>query len=474
MPAPNQEKPLQLITYPAPPGIQPSVDFTLKVNGETVFVYPTRVSAIPVNQVWPGHQRPLDQTELASFAYFDFSGKVSVEIKSAQSIQKVVLRPKSYNIVPVVEGNVIKFDLDHPCQLVVEVNDFHRALHLFANPIEENPPQPGDPGVHYFGPGIHELGKFQVQSGETVYIAGGAIVYGSINAENAHDFTVSGRGILDASKFERFDSDQMIALKHCSRIDLSGIILCDANVYAVTPAYCQDVTMTNLKVIGLWRYNTDGIDILNCQHVLVQDCFVRSFDDSLVIKGVSSPEPGGKDHSIRDIVFRNCVVWNDWGRALEIGAETQADTISDITFENCDIIHYVHRALDIQHCDRAFISNIRFENIRIEDAITEGARIENAKYDPGNASEVGTLIELVIYKIMYSHDEQRGRIKHVIFKDISVSCEEFPRSNFYGYDNAHLVEDVIIENLTIHGKPITRIEDGRFHLNHFVRNFKLV
>jgi hypothetical protein len=472
-----------LTNYPAPAGTDPSPDFTLKVNGEAVFVYRARVSAVPLNQVWPGHQRSLDQTEMASFAYFDFSGKASLEIISTRAIHQVVVRPKSYNIPTVVAGSVIRFDLEHACQVVVEVNPggyaagvngWHHALHLFANPLEANPPQPGDTHTHYFGPGVHEIGKFQVHSGETVYIAGGAVCYGSINASDAHDIKICGRGILDASKFARHGAEQMIALKDCHHVDVSGLILRDANVYAVTPDHCHDITITNLKLIGLWRYNSDGIDICNSQHVLVQDCFVRSFDDSLVVKDYDNRHTGVKAASIEDVVFRNCVVWNDWGRALELGAETQGNTWKDITFENIDVIHYVHRALDIQHCDRAEISNVRFENIRVEDAITEGAGIEDPKYDPGNASEVGWLIELVIYKIMYSRDQEPGRIKGVYFKDIAVNSEDFPPSYFRGFDEMHLVEDVTIENLTLHGKHITSAGEGHFTLNPFVRNLKLI
>jgi hypothetical protein len=459
----------QFVNYPAPAGTEPAPDFTLKVNGEPVFVYPARVSAVPLNQMWPGHQRPLDQTEIASFAYFDFSGKASIDITSARAIQQVVVRPKSFGILPLVAGNSIKFDLYHPCQVVVEVNGWHHAFHLFANPLESGAPRPGDPQVHYFGPGVHEIGKFHMHSGETVYIAGGAVVYGSINADHAQDIKICGRGILDASKFARQDAEQMIALKHCTKIDASGIILRDANVYAVTPDFCEDITITNLKVIGLWRYNSDGIDICNSSHALVQDCF----DDSLVVKGYDRKNQGLKAGIIQDVVFRNCVVWNDWGRALELGAETQGDTWQNIAFENCDVIHYVQRAMDIQLCDRAAISNVRFENIRVEDSITEGAGIEDPKLDPGNASEVGWLIQLVIYKMFYSSDKEPGHIKDVVFKNIAVIGEDFPSSDFHGFDETHLVEDISIENLTIHGKHITSAQEGHFALNPFVRNLKL-
>jgi hypothetical protein len=117
---------------------------------------------------------------------------------------------------------------------------------------------------------------------------------------------------------------------------------------------------------------------------------------------------------------------------------------------------------------------VRFENIRVEDAITEGAGIEDPKYDPGNALPVGLLIELIIYKMFYSHDKQPGQIKDILFKDIAVTGADFPPSNFHGFDETHLVEDVRIENLTIHGKHITSPADGHFTLNPYVRGLKLV
>jgi hypothetical protein len=40
------------------------------------------------------------------------------------------------------------------------------------------------------------------------------------------------------------------------------------------------VDISNYKLIGLWRYNSDGIEICNSEDVTIRDSFVRSFDDS--------------------------------------------------------------------------------------------------------------------------------------------------------------------------------------------------
>lgn len=461
-----------LTLYPAPEGIVPAHDFALKVDGSPVFVYPTRVSAGPINQVWPGYQRPYDQTELASFAYFDMDQPVIVEVTSTRPVSEVVVRPLSLGIQPVVQGSTITFQLPRPCQAVVEVNGWHHALHLFASPPEEGTPQPGEDGVRYFAPGLHQAGKIEMHSGETVYIAGGAVVYGVIQAENAHDIKILGRGILDASRVSRFDAGPVINLRSCAGIEIRGIIIHDPHVWAVTPSDCEDVLIANIKLIGFWRYNADGIDIVNSEHVVIEDCFIRSFDDSIVIKGLNAGKApdGTPGRQVNDVISRRCVVWNDWGRGLEIGAETQAVAMKHLIFQDCDVIHFVHRAMDIQHGDRAEISDVVFENIRVEDPILAGARIADQLHKP---EEIGLLIELIIAETMWNKDKERGTMQDIRFKDIWVQAQPFTHSNFQGFNAAHMVDNVIIENLVINGKRITSLAEGRIAVNDYVRNVEI-
>ena len=44
-----------------------SKDFKVLVNGQEATVYTCRISKNPINAHWPGHQRSVDQSELASF-----------------------------------------------------------------------------------------------------------------------------------------------------------------------------------------------------------------------------------------------------------------------------------------------------------------------------------------------------------------------------------------------------------------------
>ena len=64
---------------------------TLKVNGKPVDVYQCRVSKFPFNQVWPGYQRPIEQTELAGFAYWETDGASEIEI-SAEEVATIIVK----------------------------------------------------------------------------------------------------------------------------------------------------------------------------------------------------------------------------------------------------------------------------------------------------------------------------------------------------------------------------------------------
>jgi hypothetical protein len=57
-------------------------------------------------------------------------------------------------------------------------------LLLFANRPENNPPKHGDPNVVYFGPGIHKPERIALKAGQTLYLAGGAVVKGRENGSS--------------------------------------------------------------------------------------------------------------------------------------------------------------------------------------------------------------------------------------------------------------------------------------------------
>lgn len=133
-------------------------------------------------------------------------------------------------------------------------------------------------------------------------------------------------------------------------------------IWCVNLFHCFDVDIDNIKVFGQWRYNTDGIDVVNSQNITIRNSFVHSFDDTITIKAIDRDVETNNENMLID----NCVLWCDWGKTLELGFETACREYKNITFRNCDILRAGNTALDIQNGDCAEISDILYENINIE------------------------------------------------------------------------------------------------------------
>ena len=133
--------------------------YEVKINGEKVTLDSARVSAMPFNRRWPGHQRQLDQTELVNFLSLETGEALHFEITPCEKFEKVVIRPLSLGIVPeITEDGRILFTLEKPAYFTVEPYGRHNALHIFADPVSNYDVDKSDENVIYFGKGEHDAG----------------------------------------------------------------------------------------------------------------------------------------------------------------------------------------------------------------------------------------------------------------------------------------------------------------------------
>ena len=464
--------------YPIPEGVKKCDHFAVKVNGQVAETYSCIVSAIPFNRLWPGYQRPLDQTEEASFIYFDTDEVVNIELEACKDFSELKIRPLSKNIKADVDGRKISFSAGVG-QYTVELDGHHNALHIFVNPIKDYGVDTTDSNVIYFGAGVHKAGNIQLKSGQTLFLDGGAVVHGTICAEDCENIRILGRGILDVSSFERFEPTPMRLIR-CKNTLVDGIIFKDANEWTLTAINCENLIIDNTKAIGMWRYNADGYDMCNCANVIIRNSFIRTFDDSIVFKGIKIREINSDKKNVENHLVENCVIWCDWGRALEIGAETCADEYSNITYKNCDIIHSEAIVLDIQNGDRANIHDVVYDDIRVEySKYCTGGLIQETDehtYQPHKDPHVSRLLNAGIYKCMWSQDEAAGQIHDIKYKNITVTMDEglrLPPNFFKGMSADHLVQNISIENLVINGKRYVDKSEIVFETNEFAENIIL-
>lgn len=455
-----------------------------------------------------GKDVPALQTKRGAFVSFGMRGPVDVEVAVAEVPKDVVIRPLSAGIKSRVEDGMIRFTLPHPLNLSVELDgDVADPLFVFANPELPGPPDRDDPKVRYFEGGtIHDVGEILLGDGETLYLEGGAIVRAVVRARNGANVRIGGAGILDAGT--RNHKINMLVIRECRESVLENIILLDPLGWTIHVSGSQDIDIRNVRVIG-WRANSDGLDIEYSSKVRVDRCFWRTNDDPIAVKAMYPPGLEGVPFeeminpetlgghkverivgdSMGDILITNCVLWNDsGGQGFEIGFELRIDHIRNITIRDSDIIHVMGGgAFTIHNGDRAHIENILIENVRVEntDRLIDfhvGLTIYSddcpAPYRRSNADRIAVPAEhrpalannpyqwfVPAEADTAQYQANRGLIRDVHLKNVSVLTEPRTASILNGYSAERGIHGVVIENLEIAGRKVRTAEDARLQLN---------
>lgn len=421
------------VIYPAPSGALLKTDhYSVKVNGQNLSIY-------------KGWGNPIVGGGDYSFAYFDFSDTVTVVVTTPKSLGSLVIRPESKGIIPSVSGHTATFTLTMPCNISFEPDGFNEPLFLFANPIETNVPQQGGSGVIYYGPGYHSPGQINVYSNQTLYIAGGAVVNGWINASGSN-IRICGRGIVDCINWYKYvymgpyDTEYpVLHVVNGSGVTIEGVILKDSRTWSLKLQKCNDVTISNVKVIVTYADMRDGIACANSSNVLVQDCFIRTDDDNITTYGL----PWNNNLPIENITVTRSVLWTDRAHIFRLGGICSAPYVRKITFTDIDVIHmsrwtqWSEWFISIRPDNNMPIENVRLENIRVN--------------NEGNTSLIDIKPQVGPWP-PYSKPPE-GRIQGVYLKNIAIKGSG--TITVYGLAANRYVKDVTFENVTRAGQLAT-------------------
>lgn len=435
----------ELITYNVPAGMFYSAhndDFTVKVRlpgGEWQDLYEFKVEV------------DMDNKSTASMVSFDFTGKVEVQVRKNNGIvNSVRIRPLSYEIIPEINGQIITFSIDRPRKLSLEVNgDKLQNLHLFANSILTNKPDPDDPDVIYFGPGIHQPKDlpgdvFHIPSGKTVFIDGGAVVKAKFLVDSAHDVKIIGHGIV-------FQPERGVEIRHSQNVTVDGPIFINPKHYTIFGGQTTGLTVRNIKSFSNQGWS-DGIDLMSCSDVLIDGVFMRNSDDCIAIYGHRWQFYG----SARNYEIKNSTLWADIAHPTNIGghgnAEAGGDTIENITFINIDILEHDEDDRNYQGClsiacaDNNLVRNVSYKNIRVEDF------------------QEGQLFHFrVVFNPKYSAASGRG-IENITLENVEYNGAGANPSVILGYNEERLAKNIQIKGLKINGKLIENAADGNIQI----------
>jgi len=396
-----------VITYPDLPGAERSSLYSVTVDGIPLFVEKlTKYS--PEMQV--------------HYAHCSLSSPATVEVTVNESFSSFNLSPTSRGLAATKNGSTITFETG-PNYLILKV-DSKELLFLLFDPPEENPPQLGDANVKniadygvdntgatlettkiqaaidaasgaaqnvlYFPPGRYQIGELWLKSDMTLYLAGGALLYGSnrtgdfntggggINIEGCshgvirmyriQNTKILGRGVIDGNgKSIRAQNDtkiNLLKIEQSSDLLIDGILVRDSSFWNTLVYRSDGVTLQNYKMINCrpnvdWN-NTDGVDFDESTNGVLYNAFLYTGDDSMATK---NEEPSGTVNTSTILHERVVAYSNSVG--CKIGTKTMGQSMEDVVFRDIDVVNS-GRALTIEGYDTAEVRNTTFEDIRVE------------------------------------------------------------------------------------------------------------
>ena len=470
----------KVISYPAPAGEPLSADYVVEVNGISIPVYTAKTQH---------HDKKY------SIAYFDFSGTVTVKIKSKFPLSKLNILPDRYAICPSIDKDEATFLLSKPCDISFEPDGCNSPLILFSNEPETDIPSKEDPNIIYFGPGEHnpENGLIKLTSNQTLYLAGGAVVNAGVEA-TGDNITICGRGILDGSDWEHNagPTDFMINAKNCNNFVMKDIIIKGSYYWTIVPQNCDRVLIDHVRLAGSRVGNDDGIDPCNSSNVTIRYCFFRTDDDSVSPKGTTRAGGETESRPVENILVENCVFWVDFANVFRLATESSCPAFRNFTARNIDVIHFPDRnqvqIFWLHPTGEMPMENISFENIRINGEL------------PYNLVKLTPALQLVgtrpIEKPRPNHIKtgpgRRGPgscgygefivipsngpyIHNVTFRNVTTYGKESPRKAergvviLQGIDERHDVSGIVFDNVNYYGDKINagspKVQKGNF-VNH--------
>ena len=483
-----------LVSCPTLPGATASPLYSITVNGSPLFVEQlTKFS--PEMQVHYAH---------ASLAG---SGAATIAVTVKQTFSSFTLSPKSRKLAATKSGNTITFN-SGPNYLILQVDSLD-LLFILLDAAEVSPPKVGDANVKsiadysvdatgatlmtskiqsainaaststqnilYFPPGKYLVGELWMKSNVTMYLACGAVLYGSnntadfntgsggIDIEDAQHALVRmyqiknakilGRGVLDSNGHSirgQSLNANLLKIEQSSNILVDGIVSRDPSYWNTLVYRSDQVTIQNYKVVNcrpsaVGGYNqTDGVDFDESTNGLLSNAFLYTGDDGMAPKN----EDSNGTINTKNITHQHIVVYNN-SVGCKIGTKSMGQSMDGVTFDDVDVVR-AGRAMTIEAYDTAVVSNTTFSNIRVEAADS-------------------MLINLALdVPPTWRTAADSGSYKEVTFTNVSSDVKKV--ISLHGKSSTVNINGVHFNNFTVQGKAITSQtdSDASWDINQFV------
>ena len=292
---------------------------------------------------------------------FDLDGPATVTVRGPDTHywdRGVEVQPMRYGIRPVRRGATITFRIPGPVKLSISRPGDHFAdaemLFLLGSVPDRSGTTVNTPGVRYYGPGVH-YEDIEARSGDRIYLAPGAVIFGSLNFWQVHGVRVEGRGLIvydgpqnpyDDTGWEHRVGWHCITMDHAQNIEVEGITcIVRSRTWQIQMTRSEGIGFYNVNVIGgvPMDANQDGMDFIGSGDTTVRDCFFRASDDVFAIQGnwdgYSEAAMRAPGHDVTNITIEDSVVSNSISNTIRVGWPQKTFRSAHVILRNLDVIH---------------------------------------------------------------------------------------------------------------------------------------
>lgn len=293
------------------------------------------------------------------FANFDIVGPAEITVTAAETgfwDHGVDIQPWRFGLHPTRNGQTIRFRINGPVKLAISrPNDFlNRAHMLFLFAGSPPPPPPSGANVTIVPAGPHRE-SLNPKSGDTIYLAPGAFIYGSLNLWNVENVKVLGRGtiVYDGPQDPEHDEGWMqqpdwhcIGAYQARNVEIDGLTcIIRSRTWSIQMKDSTGFTYDDLRVVGgnQGNANQDGMDWLGGGDAVVRNSFFRASDDDLAMQGnwdgYNEDDIVRPGHDVRNVLIENTELSTSISNIVRAGWPQKTFNSSNFTLRNSDILH---------------------------------------------------------------------------------------------------------------------------------------
>ena len=242
--------------------------------------------------------------------------------------------------------------------------------------------------------GRYLTGSIELKSNVTIHLNEGAVLLGSTNpydyrqipgtwlglilANKAENIGVTGRGVIDGQgretsynyidqiqkgvikdelKYDRPASrPTLIFLRECKNVEINNVTWKNSAFWVQIYDQCENLNIDRITVDSKDFWNNDGIDIVDCDGVVIKNSFFNAADDVLCFKSHDA------NSICQNVVVDNCV-GRSGANGLKFGTVSRGG-FRNFKVTNITIYDTYRSAITFAAVDGGLIDNILVDGVR--------------------------------------------------------------------------------------------------------------